>query len=91
MDRASEVVMQHLRVLIVEDSADDVELVLRTLRKAGYRIEHRCVDTAQDMAAALMEQDWDLVTSDHNMPTFSSCAALADCVAIARRTCLSGT
>ena len=68
--------MQNLRVLIVEDSEDDTELVLRTLRKAGYRIEYRCVASAQAMAAALMEQDWDLITSDHHMPNFSSDAAL---------------
>ncbi len=68
--------MRNLRVLIVEDSEDDAVLVLRTLRKAGYRVEHRCVATAQAMAAALMEQDWDLITSDHHMPNFSSGAAL---------------
>ncbi len=68
--------MQNLRVLIVEDSDDDAMLVLRALRKAGYRVEHRCVDTAQAMAAALMEQDWDLITSDHRMPNFGADAAL---------------
>ena len=34
--------MRSLRVLIVEDSEDDAELVLRTLRKAGYEVEYRC-------------------------------------------------
>ncbi len=68
--------MRNLRVLIIEDSEDDAELVLRTLRKAGYVIEHRCVASAQAMAEALMEQDWDIVTSDHHMPNFSSGAAL---------------
>ncbi len=42
--------MQNLRVLIVEDSDDDAVLVLRLLRNAGYRVEHRCVATAQAMA-----------------------------------------
>ncbi len=68
--------MQNLRVLVIEDSEDDAELVLRTLRKAGYVIEHRCVASAQAMAEALTEQDWDLITSDHHMPDFSSDEAL---------------
>ncbi len=68
--------MRNLRVLIVEDSEDDAVLVLRTLRKGGYLIEHRCVASAQDMATALIEQDWDLITSDHHMPNFSSGEAL---------------
>lgn len=69
--------MPELRVLIVEDSADDTELVLRSLQKAGYEVEHRRVDTAAAMADALTVGAWHLIISDHNMPNFSSDAALA--------------
>jgi len=66
-----------LRVLLVEDSADDAELVLRALRRGGYQPEHRRVDTPEDMARALDEYDWDIVLADYAMPRFSAFDALA--------------
>ena len=65
-----------LRVLIVEDSEDDTLLLLRELRRGGYDLDHKRVDTAASMQAALEERGWDLVISDHSMPIFSSSAAL---------------
>ena len=65
-----------LRILIVEDSEDDTLLLLRQLRRGGYDLDHRRVDTAASMQAALDERTWDLVISDHSMPNFSSSAAL---------------
>jgi PAS domain S-box-containing protein len=68
---------QTLRVLIVEDSAEDVTLLLHTLRSGGYEVVHSVVDTPDAMRAALESQDWDVITSDHAMPHFSAPAALA--------------
>jgi PAS domain S-box-containing protein len=65
-----------LRVLLVEDSADDALLLLRELKRGGYEVFHERVDTAKCMQAALEGQDWDVVISDHAMPTFSAPAAL---------------
>ncbi len=65
-----------LRVLLVEDSADDALLLLRELRRGGYEVLHERVDTAEGMRAALEKRDWDVVISDHAMPTFSAPAAL---------------
>jgi len=66
-----------LRILLVEDSEDDALLLLRTLRRGGYETVHERVDNAADMGAALDGREWDLVISDHSMPTFNSSAALA--------------
>jgi len=65
-----------LSVLIVEDSADDADLMVRHLRKGGF--EPRCerVDGAEAMKAALQRTDWDLVLSDYRLPGFSAGAAL---------------
>lgn len=66
-----------LRVLIVEDSADDAELLVRELQRGGYGPTVERVDTAAAMQAALARQTWDLVVSDHSVPQFDSSAALA--------------
>ncbi|TVQ97328.1 MAG: response regulator [Desulfovibrionales bacterium] len=68
--------MSTLRVLIVEDSEDDVLLVVRELRKNGFEpVVHR-VETEQAMRRALESDTWDVVISDHVMPEFNSFQAL---------------
>ena len=65
-----------LRVLLVEDSEDDAELLQRELRRV-YALSMDRVDTSQAMQRALNDQEYDIVISDHVMPKFSSTAALA--------------
>lgn len=69
--------MTRLRVLMVEDSEDDAILVDRELRRGGYDTVFCRVQTREDLHKALESNDWDLVITDHNMPSFSSAAALA--------------
>lgn len=67
-----------LRVLIVEDSEDDAQLLLRELAAGGFEVAaHKRVDTAEQMRAALAAGAWDIVLCDYRMPRFSSPAALA--------------
>ncbi|MBZ5516259.1 MAG: response regulator, partial [Acidobacteriia bacterium] len=65
-----------LRALIVEDSEDDTQLLLRVLRRGGYDVTHERVEAAAEMQAALARQAWDIVLSDYRMPGFSGLAAL---------------
>lgn len=65
-----------LRALLVEDSEDDAELLIRELRKGGYDVTHRRVETAETMHAALTHQSWDIVISDYCMPTFDAPSAI---------------
>jgi PAS domain S-box-containing protein len=65
-----------LQILIIEDAEDDVELLLRELRRHGYDPGYRQVDSAETMQAALAEQRWDIVISDYFLPHFSAPAAL---------------
>lgn len=66
-----------LRVLIVEDSEDDAELLAIALERGGYNVIHRRVDNRIDMQTALKEsQPWDIVLADYSMPQFSAIAAL---------------
>ena len=65
-----------LKVLIADDSEDDALLLIRELRRGGLRCEFERVENAQGLKASLNRQDWDLVVTDHNMPSFTSSEAL---------------
>jgi phosphoserine phosphatase RsbU/P len=65
-----------LRVLVVEDSEDDAELVLWALRRGGYAPMSRRVETAVEMAEALRRGSWDVVIADYAMPHFGALSAL---------------
>jgi signal transduction histidine kinase/FixJ family two-component response regulator len=67
---------QPIRVLIVEDSENDALLLVRELRRGGFDLKFKRVETAEAMAAALAQKTWDLVISDYSMPHFSGTAAL---------------
>ncbi len=64
-----------IRLLIIEDSADDAELVQRLLRQGGFEIAAERVDSALGLAQAL-DKKWDVVISDYSMPQFSGSEAL---------------
>ena len=66
-----------LRLLLVEDSENDAELIVRELEHAGYSIVHERVETAEELKAALTRGPWDVVLSDFSMPKFSGMGALA--------------
>jgi formate hydrogenlyase transcriptional activator len=65
-----------LSVLIVDDSEDDAELVVRELKRGGFDVRHQRVDTAAAMDAATNASTWDLVVCDYSMPQFSGMDAL---------------
>ncbi len=65
-----------LRVLIVEDSEEDADLIVLELKRGGFEPIYRRVDNPRDMSAALAERQWDLVLSDFSMPRFSVTEAL---------------
>ncbi len=65
-----------LKMLIVEDSEDDLLLLLRELRRGGYTPDYVRVETAADMQAALDRQLWDIVIADYTLPRFSAPEAL---------------
>src|SRR5262245_29879006 len=67
---------RQLRLLLVEDSDDDAELVLGALRRGGMDPICERVQTREAMAAALESgRQWDVVVSDYTMARFSALAA----------------
>lgn len=65
-----------LKILHLEDSAIDAELVERALKKGGILFEKMVVDNENDFADALDNFEPDIVLSDHSLPSFDSTGAL---------------
>ena len=72
-----------LRVLLVEDNADDAFLLERHLRRSGLDPHILRVDTADGLRQALArgssagdEGAWDVVLADYHLPAFSAPEAL---------------
>lgn len=66
-----------LRLLIVDDSSEDAEMIVRELRGAGYALVYERVDTLAAMRS-LLHWEWDLILADYKMPGFSGLDALAE-------------
>ena len=65
-----------LRVLIIEDSENDAELLLLELRRGGYAPEYERVETPEGLEDALSRRSWDVIISDYAMPRFNGVQAL---------------
>lgn len=65
-----------LRVLLIEDSENDAELLLLELRRSGYEVESERVETRANMQAMLSEKEWEVILSDYTLPQFSAPQAL---------------
>src|SRR5215216_5722807 len=64
-----------LRVLLIEDSDVDAELLILTLNRIGYEVSFERVQTAAALQRVL-QKDWDVALSDYSMPAFSGVEAL---------------
>ncbi len=65
-----------LRVLAVDDSEDDVELICNELAEGGFTVVSQRVETAESLSRALECEPWDVVICDHNLPALDSASAL---------------
>src|SRR5689334_12089435 len=72
---ASDTNNKPLRLLVVEDSDDDFEILLREVRRGGYAVTATRVVTASELAAAFGES-WDLMITDWLLPGFGGLRAL---------------
>jgi signal transduction histidine kinase len=64
-----------LRVLHLEDSELDHQLTLAHLQRGGLKVSLRRIDSEAEFLAAL-DDDWDAIISDYNLPGFSGLVAL---------------
>lgn len=66
---------RRLRVLHVEDSDLDHQLMLAQLQRGGLQVDCQRLDSREAFAQAL-EQPWDAIISDFNLPGFSGLVVL---------------
>ncbi|MEA3308423.1 MAG: ATP-binding protein [Chloroflexota bacterium] len=66
----------NLCVLMVEDSENDALLTTLALRRDGYQLDLRRVETPETFQDALQERTWDIVIADYSLPSFTGLAAL---------------
>ena len=83
-----------LRLVIVNDDADDLELCLRSLKKSDLNYEVIAVTTREDFVRQLRDKSIDIILSDYRMKGWTGIDALSIARQIQPRTpliLLSGT
>jgi signal transduction histidine kinase len=71
-----------LNILVLEDQAEDFDLVKYALRKSGLAFESKCVESKDEFINAINTFKPDVVLSDHALPQFNSIEALKICKAM---------
>src|SRR5512140_517038 len=65
-----------LHVLIIEDSSDDAQLLVRAIQREGYEVIFERVETEAELQDALKSDEWDIVMCDYTLPAFNAIRAL---------------
>lgn len=68
--------MEMLRILILEDSPEDLDLVERELKRGGITFTSVVVKKREEYEKALNEFAPDIILSDHSLPQFNSIEAM---------------
>src|SRR5688500_13129167 len=65
-----------LRLLLLEDNADDATFIQKTLQRAEFILDTKVVSSREEFIDVLKSFSPELVLSDHQLPQFSSTEAL---------------
>ena len=65
-----------IKILIIEDSEDDVKLLLREIQKHSYEPNFKRVETPEEFTESLEQENWDVIICDYVLPKFSVSDAL---------------
>ncbi len=64
-----------LKILLLDDSPNDAELVIAAIEESGYSCHFDRVESREDFLARL-DADYDLIVSDYGLPSYDGLAAL---------------
>lgn len=67
---------KHLKILVLEDMEDDLELIEYILSEANLKFTTKRVDNRDQFKSALKKDHVDVILSDHSLPQFNSDEAL---------------
>ncbi len=67
--------MGPLKILILEDNADDADLLILELKDSGFEVEWQRVDSRQGFLSSL-NFDLDIIFADYMLPQFNALEAL---------------
>jgi PAS domain S-box-containing protein len=65
-----------LRLLQIEDSESDADLITRLLMQAGFEVFSHRVEDAEGLRHALADPTWDVIVADFHLPGFDAPGAL---------------
>lgn len=76
MEKKKELVNTDLRVLVLEDSLPDLELIRELLLDAGYILDLTHVENEAEFSEKLKGNSYDIILSDFRLPRFDAFGAL---------------
>ncbi len=65
-----------LRVLVLEDNADDAELMIHELEQSGFTVSSQRAQTREECSRLLHENSYDVVLADYNLPQWKGMEAM---------------
>lgn len=68
---------KNLKILLIENSANDIEQVRYFLQKGGFCLDKLRVITVNELLSAIDDEHWDLILSDYSHPDFVATEALS--------------
>jgi len=76
MEKKLEIEDRELKVLILEDSIHDLELIREQLSDAGYKLDITHVENEVKFRSSLLENSYDIILSDFQLPGFNAFGSL---------------
>ena len=76
MNKNNEINHIDLKIVVLEDSRQDVELITAQFSLAGYIVNVSHAENERDFRALISENQYDVILSDFNMPGFDAFGAL---------------
>jgi PAS domain S-box-containing protein len=73
-----------IRMLILEETPEDLELILRKIKESGLHVDHMLVETREGFLRALQNSEFDAVLADYRLPGWTGMEALEELRALGR-------